>query len=126
MEVEGGASAGTITFTSAGGDLKIFQASQGFQGSIAGFGSPPGVTEEIDLLDIAFTQHTHVKFVEAPDHLSGTLTVRNDTQTASITLLGRYHTADFSLASDGQGGTIITDPLPLVGSAATSVLAAQM
>jgi hypothetical protein len=44
---------------------------------------------------------------------------------ADLTLLGQYSTANFSLSSDGHGGTIITDPPTLVGSAASPVLAAH-
>jgi trimeric autotransporter adhesin len=79
------------------------------------------VTEEIDLRDIAFGKSTHAHFVEAPNHLSGTLTVRNGTQVANLTLLGQYSAADFSLSSDGLGGTMITDPA--VGSGGHPVLA---
>jgi autotransporter passenger strand-loop-strand repeat protein len=50
LEVASGASiSGPISFTSAGGDLQL-DASQSFHGLIAGFASPSGVTEEIDLL----------------------------------------------------------------------------
>jgi len=41
--------------------------------------------------------------------------VTDGTHTANLTLLGQYSTANFSLSSDGSGGTIVTDP-PLVGS----------
>jgi len=92
---------------------------------IAGFGSPHGVTEEIDLRDISFGAHTKETFTEASNHLSGTLTVTDGTHTANLTLLGQYSTANFSLSSDGQGGTIVTDPPAMVGSATSPVLAAQ-
>ena len=93
---------------------------------IAGFASPSGVTEEIDLRDISFGNRTKVSFQEANNDLSGTLTVTDGTHTANLTLLGQYSTADFTLASDGVGGTLITDPQPLVGSAASPVLAAHV
>jgi autotransporter passenger strand-loop-strand repeat protein len=123
LEVARGGSTGSkpISFTAAGGDLQL-DASQSFVGLIAGFGSPPGVTEEIDLRDIAFDKNTHVKFKEAKDGLSGTLTVREGSNVATLTLLGQYTTADFTLSSDGHGGTLITDPS---GSATSPVLAAQ-
>jgi hypothetical protein len=111
LEVASGGSTGSgpVTFTSAGGDLQL-DASQVFHGLISGFGSPSGVTEEIDLRDIAFGKSTHVKFQEAKDGLSGTLTVRDGKNEVDLTLLGQYSTANFSLASDGHGGTFITDP----------------
>lgn len=125
LEVASGGSTGSraITFTSAGGDLQL-DASQSFNGLIAGFASPHGVTEEIDLRDIAFGSNTKVTFTEASNHLSGTLKVTDGTHTDNLTLLGQYSTANFSLASDGHGGTFVTDP-PLVGSAASPVLIAH-
>jgi len=132
MEVVGGGSVGpppkfiaAVTFTSAGGDLQL-DASQSFQvqGLIAGFASPAGVTEEIDLRDIAFGPNTRAAFIEAATGSSGTLTVTDGTHTADLTLLGQYATANFSLSSDGAGGTFVKDPA-LVGSAASPVLAAH-
>ena len=90
-------------------------------GEIAGFASPGGVTEEIDLRDIAFAKNTNVKFKEDKNGLSGTLTVREGSNVTTLTLLGQYTTADFTLSSDGHGGTLITDPSP--GSASHPGLA---
>src|SRR5262249_35119830 len=94
---------GPIAFTHAGGILQL-DASQSFHGTIAGFASPPGVTEEIDLRDIDFAKKTRVSFKEDKNNLSGTLTVTDGTHTANLTLLGQYSANDFSLASDGHGG----------------------
>src|SRR5207248_95984 len=104
--VSGGSTGGSITFTSAGGDLQL-DKSQSFHGLIAGFASPAGVTEEIDLQDIVFSKRTHATFKEDKNHLSGTLTVTDGTHTANLTLLGQYSAHNFSLSSDGHGGTII-------------------
>jgi hypothetical protein len=90
-------------------------------GLIAGFSSPSGVNEAIDLRDISFGTGTSVKFTEAAGNTSGTLTVTDETHTANLTLLGQYSTANFSLSSDGHGGTLVTDPQP--GSAGSPVLA---
>ena len=109
------------TFTSNGGILEL-DASQTFSGTIGGFASPAGVTEAIDLRDIAFTSATTVKFTEAANNSSGTLTVSDGTHVTDLALLGQYTTANFSLSSDGNGGTYIKDP---VGSSASSVLAAH-
>jgi predicted Rossmann-fold nucleotide-binding protein len=41
--------------------------------------------------------------------------LRSFSQVASnLTLLGQYTAANFHLASDGHGGTIVTDPLAIV------------
>jgi autotransporter passenger strand-loop-strand repeat protein len=123
MEVQSGGSTGTtpVSFTTSGGDLQL-DFSQGFTSLIAGFASPPGVTEGIDLMDITFGAGTSVKFTEAANNTSGTLTVTDGSHTANLTLLGQYATANFSLASDGHGGTLITDP---PGSATSPVMAAH-
>jgi autotransporter passenger strand-loop-strand repeat protein len=126
LEVQGGGSTGDlpVSFTKNGGDLQL-DFSQFFTGTIAGFASPAAVTEEIDLRDIGFDATTKLSFVEAAGGTSGTLTVTDGTNTANLTLLGQYSTANFSLASDGNGGTIITDPPATVGSAASPILAAH-
>ena len=72
-----------VTFTSNGGDLQL-DFSQAFSGSISGFASPAGVTEAIDLRDIAFTSATTVNFTEAANNSSGTLTVTDGTHTANL------------------------------------------
>jgi hypothetical protein len=74
------------------------------------------VTEEIDLRDITFSNITTETFTQ------NTLTVTDGTHTANLTLLGQYSTANFTLSSDGHGGTLITDP---PGSATSPVMAAQ-
>jgi hypothetical protein len=118
----GSTGSGPTTFTNAGGILQL-DDSQHFHGLVAGFASPSGVIEEIDLEDIVFGKKTHATFKEAKNHLSGTLTVTDGTHTANLTLLGQYSAANFSLSSDSHGGTIVTDPPPMVGSAASPVLA---
>jgi autotransporter passenger strand-loop-strand repeat protein len=121
LEVASGASiSGPITFTSAGGILEL-DASQSFNGLIAGFASPKGIIEEIDLRDISFGKKTKVSFKEDKNHLSGTLTVTDGTHTANLTLLGQYSAGNFRLSSDGFGGTMIIDPA--VGSGGHPVVA---
>jgi hypothetical protein len=83
--------------------------SRNFGGLVAGFGVP----DMLDLRDVAFISGTtSVGFVEAPSNLSGTLTVGNGTPatTANITLIGQYMASQFSITSDGMGGTVVTDP----------------
>ena len=113
LELASGAltSGTTVSFTIAGGDLQL-DASQSFEGLIADFASPHGVTEEIDLRDIGFGSNTKLSFKETGNHHSGTLTVTDGTHTATLTLLGQYAAGQFHLTSDGAGGTFVTDPLP--------------
>jgi autotransporter passenger strand-loop-strand repeat protein len=120
MEVVSGGSVGP----DANGEDVIFRNggvvqldfSQGFNGTIAGFASPAGVTEAIDLVDITFGAGTSVKFTEAAGNTSGTLTVTDGTHVANLTLLGQYSTANFGLSNDGHGGTMVTDPPALDAS----------
>ncbi|HZZ87002.1 MAG TPA: hypothetical protein VFE13_01585, partial [Caulobacteraceae bacterium] len=41
---------------------------------------------------------------------SGTLTVRDGTQSASLVLKGSYVASEFQLSDDGHGGTLVADP----------------
>jgi hypothetical protein len=41
--------------------------------------------------------------------------VSDGTHTANVALLGQYMAASFATASDGHGGTLVTDP-PVVAS----------
>lgn len=102
---DGTAGSSTINFTSAGGILRL-DDSDHFGGRISGFGVPGA----IDFADIAFGAQTTLHFAEAPGNTSGTLTVSDGTHTAAILLLGQYLAANFNMASDGHGGTLVTDP----------------
>jgi hypothetical protein len=77
-----------------------------FGGLVAGFGAP----DHLDLRDIAFGSSTSVSFTEAASNLSGTLTVTDGVNTTNITLLGQYMASQFTMTSDGHGGTVIGDP----------------
>ncbi|MGC2415831.1 MAG: hypothetical protein WA459_24430 [Stellaceae bacterium] len=104
----GGTASGTVTFIS-GGTLQL-DAGAGFTGAIKGFTGPSPV-DRIDLRGIAFSSSgTMRKFVEAASNTSGTLTVTSGTHTVHLTLLGKYTTSNFKLATDGHGGTLVTDP----------------
>jgi autotransporter passenger strand-loop-strand repeat protein len=108
VELKSGGTAGAsqINFaTSAGGTLQL-DDSVHFNGVISGFGVPGA----LDLRDIAFGSGTTLGFTEAGDNLSGTLTVSDGINTANITLLGQYVAGNFTKQSDGNGGTLITDP----------------
>jgi len=110
IDIQSGGMVGTgpLNFTTGGtggGTLQL-DDSVHFHGVISGFGVPGG----IDLRDIAFGSGTTLGFTEAGDNLSGTLTVSDGTNTANITLLGQYVAGNFTKQSDGNGGTLITDP----------------
>jgi autotransporter passenger strand-loop-strand repeat protein len=119
VDVQAGGTA-FVGFNNLRGGQLTLEASTSFVGQISGFASPAGITEEIDLRDIAFNAAT-TKETFTQTGTSGTLTVTDGTHTANLTLLGQYSAHDFSLSSDGFGGTIVTDPLD--GSGGHPVLA---
>jgi len=111
VEVMSGAYVSGRLFTFSGGGTLQLDRSVYFKGQIAGFGPP----DQLDLRDIAFVSGTTtVSFAEAASHTSGTLTVASGAHTSKLTLLGSYVTSQFTLTSDGHGGTLVTDP-PVAG-----------
>jgi hypothetical protein len=98
-----GAYSGTITFAAATGTLKLDHSST-FSGSIAG---QLATSDVIDLADITAGAAT---VAYSGNNSPGTLTVSDGTHTAHIGLLGNYSLADFTVSSDGHGGTSVVDP----------------
>jgi len=116
VEVQAGGTAFVSFSIDSGGTLEL-DGTGALPVTVSNFPS----SAAIDFADIAFNANTKVTF-EAASNLSGTLTVTNGTQSASITLLGSHTTADFHVAI---GGTLVTDPPAVVGSASSPVLAAH-
>ncbi|HEV2155270.1 hypothetical protein [Bradyrhizobium sp.] len=100
---------GTLTDVTFGGDSAklVLEQSSAFSGTIAGW--QDGV--ELDLGDIAFGETTALAYAANAENTGGTLTITNGTHTASLHLLGQYSAADFALAADGHGGSVITNPV---------------
>lgn len=101
-----GGAANDVTFQGEGGTLQL-DSSDLFSGEIAGFGD----TDIIDLRDIAFSAGTTLGYTADPGNGSGTLTLSDGVHSASLVLLGQYSAASFALASDGHGGTMITESI---------------
>jgi autotransporter passenger strand-loop-strand repeat protein len=107
LEVDSGAVATAIAF-SGGGTLQL-DDSVHFGGTIGGF----GVSERLDLRDIGFTSGvTTASWLQ-----SGTLIVTSGAKAAHLKLLGTHATSNLRLATDGHGGTLITDPPAFITSA---------
>ena len=99
---------GNVAFTGTTGKVVLDQPST-FTGSVTGFGAQ----NAIDLINIGLDANTTLGFSENKGGTGGTLTVMNGTRTAAVALLGNYIASSFATASDGHGGTLITDaPLP--------------
>jgi hypothetical protein len=84
------------------GTLKL-DSSEDFSGTIAGFTQ----RDRLDLADIGFGPKSTVRFSEAANDQSGTLSVSDDLHTANLNLLGQYAAAGFTSKSDGNGGMLI-------------------
>ena len=88
------------------GQLVLNQAT-GYTGTISGFGT----TQSIDLTDINFAAGVKISYASnSRRNTSGVLTITEGTQTVRLELEGTYTLANFKVASDGDGGTLLTDP----------------
>lgn len=109
-----------VTFQGSTGMLALDNASH-FTGTISGFtgnGTLAG-SDQIDLKNINFNS---ASFSESFDSSTGTLSVNDGTNSASLHFNGSYSPANFSFVSDGNGGTIVYDP-PASSPAATTIIA---
>jgi hypothetical protein len=64
----------------------------------------------IDLPNISFGASTVLAYSANNENTGGTLTVADGTHATSLALLGQYMASSFAMASDGHGGTLVTDP----------------
>jgi probable HAF family extracellular repeat protein/ELWxxDGT repeat protein len=69
-----------------------------------------GAVGGIDLSGISFGAHTTLAYSPSSDNTGGTLTVSDGLHAQNVALLGQYMASSFVMASDGHGGTLITDP----------------
>ncbi len=109
LEIKSGGSTGAdaVTFAPGGGILQLDSALT-FGGLVAGFGSP----DLLDLRDIAFISGTTSATWTQSDTSSGTLAVTDSSHTANITMLGQYAADQFTAATDGHAGTVVTSIPP--------------
>ncbi len=101
-----GAVDSNVSFSGNNLGILALDQSQSFTGAIAGFGSQ----DQIDLGDIGFATGSTLGYTPNSDNSGGTLTASDGTNTANIALLGQYVASSFATASDGHGGTLISDP----------------
>jgi probable HAF family extracellular repeat protein len=101
------ASADAVTYAGNTGTLQLDQ-SLSFAGTLANFGGQ----DQIDLRDIAFSPSTTLGYTADVVNTGGTMTVSDGVHNANIALFGQYTAGSFAMASDGHGGTLITDPAP--------------
>ena len=111
------ASSATVNFTNTAGttgDL-VLADSKDFTGTITGFAGD-GTISNSDLIDLADVNIANVALSKTTytDHGNdtGTLTLYNANGQAldSVNFEGSYQLANFTIESDGNGGTLIVDP----------------
>jgi hypothetical protein len=100
----GSAYAGTVNFLSDTGTLTL-ESSSSFAGTVAGICGQ----DAIDLADIGFGVGSTLAYTANADHSGGTLSVGDGVHMANIALLGSYMASSFVAASDGHGGTLISE-----------------
>jgi hypothetical protein len=104
-----GANSSSVTFSGSTGMLKLDNPST-FDGVIYNFSGNGKLSgsDQIDLKGINFAS-VHESFS------NGVLTVTDGTHSAALDFNGSYTLANFKLASDGSGGTIVYDPPATAG-----------
>jgi hypothetical protein len=65
--------------------------------------------DAIDFADIGFGASSTLGYAANAERSGGTLSVGDGTHTANIALLGSYMASSFVAASDGHGGTLISE-----------------
>ncbi len=69
-----------------------------------------GAAGGIDLSGISFDANTTLAYSANGNNSGGNLTVSDGLHAQTVALLGQYMASSFVMASDGHGGTMITDP----------------
>jgi len=101
----GGTTSG-VAFSSSG-TLQLDSGSH-ISGAISGFHSGGA----IDLRELAYAGTSTASWTQltSGSSASGTLTVKEGASSVTLTLVGSYTSGNFSVTSDGSGGTLVTDP----------------
>ncbi len=97
----------TVTYNGGTGSLVLDQPNT-FSGHIAGFTGTAPDPAHSDTIDLVGINYNSAQFSETYDASNGVLKVTDGSTSASLTFDNFNGTLDF--ASDGNGGTLITDP----------------
>src|ERR1700676_4660354 len=100
-----GISPKSVTFTGTTGTLKI-DHSLAYTGQVSGLAG----SDALDLTDVSYGANTQATYLGNAN--GGTLTITDGTHTANIALQGNYLASTWTLSSDGNGGTVVVDPVP--------------
>jgi hypothetical protein len=102
------ASYDNVTFAPGSTGELLLLNSGSFHGTVTGFTGAgtgtPATSDKIDLRDINFSSSI------TKSYANNILTVSDGSHTANIQMAGAYTLANFHFATDGSGGTLVTDP----------------
>jgi hypothetical protein len=104
LEFGAASSANTIFGQGASGKL-ILDHAENFTGAVSGFRAG----DLIDLANITFSTTETINYAANQNGIGGILTISDGTTTANIALVGQYNAAEFQVANDGHGGTLVFD-----------------
>jgi hypothetical protein len=117
VEIGGSVSSGqTVIFEVSNGAAElILDDPQGFQGLVKGLveASSEATENYIDLRGFLYNAETKVvsaSFNSSTDVTAVTITDGNSADNLTINLVGDYHKGAIEFASDGDGGTLFSDP----------------
>ncbi len=99
-----GPSAQSIVFAGTTGTLQLDDA-VAFTGQVSGLSG----SDALDLVDIKFGANTTATYLGTTT--GGTLTVTDGSETANIALVGDYLSSTWDVSGDGNGGTVVVDPV---------------
>ncbi len=119
VEIGGSDSNNLILDSAATGLLRLDHATA-FTGTISGLNADDG----IDLRDVAFGASTTMTYADNGAG-GGVLTVSDGVNSVNMSLAGNYDLHNFTLSSDGHGGSLLTNAGPLVDFGSGAVDATQ-
>jgi hypothetical protein len=102
----GGQSSNDIALDANATGLIVFDHSAGFSGTISGLNGD----DQLDLRDLQFGANTTMAYADDGQG-GGVLTISDGVQSVQLHLHGAYQLGDFTLGSDGQGGSLLTNGL---------------
>ena len=97
-----------VAFLASSTGQLVLDNSTSYTGEISGFGA--NTSQSIDLSDLNFTAGIQMNYVPNSGNTGGVLTLTDGTNTANLELEGGYTLANFVIANDGDGGTLLIDP----------------
>jgi hypothetical protein len=103
LELGGSDANGVILDANATGVLVLDDVT-GFNGAISGLNG----NDQVDLRDVAFGSSTTMSYADDGAG-GGVLTITDGANSVQLKLVGSYQLSDFSLGSDGHGGSLLVN-----------------